>query len=416
MRVLIADDEPMARRILESQLRQLGHDVASVEDGRRALAALEAPDAPRMAILDWNMPELDGTEVCRRLRRNGEDRYTYVALLTARRHSDDMIAGLEAGADDFLVKPVQVAELRARLRTAERVLSSEAAVLRSRAYLEAVLDNVDSGIALLDSDRRIVFTNRAFEAVSRIPGNSAIGLDRQQLLSRCADLFEDFESTRRLLTPVDESSRETMRGDVEILHPFRRIVRWTSKVVPLPDGDGRLDIYRDVTREVDLTSALKEQAERDPLTGLLNRRGGGHSVTRELARAKRDGRPITLMLADIDHFKVVNDSFGHEVGDLVLRSVAQTMTATLRPYDIVVRWGGEEILVVAPGVDHKSARAIAERMRASIDASRVEGLPGVTVSVGLASVGAADTDIADALSRADAKLYEAKQAGRNCVR
>ena len=415
MRVLIADDEPLARRILGSQLQRLGHEVVVVEDGRRALEVLEAADAPRMAILDWNMPELDGTEVCRRLRQQAVDRYIYVALLTVRRRPEDLIAGLEAGADDFLVKPVEVAELRARLRTAERILSSESALLRSRAYLQAVLDNVESGVVLLDGERRIVLTNRAFDAISEVPRDVAVGLDRQEFLSRCAGLFDDFESARRRLTP-DETGRQTLRDDVELAHPVRRILRWSSKVVPLPGGDGRLDICRDVTREVDLTRALKEQADRDPLTGLLNRRGGEQAITRELARAHREGKPVALMLIDVDHFKRVNDSFGHDVGDLVLQAVARTVTGALRPYDIVVRWGGEEVLVLAPGADAAGATAVAERVRASVEHNRTAALPRVTVSVGLDHVGPDEQHIGQALSRADTKLYDAKRSGRNCVR
>src|SRR6185369_4055194 len=116
--------------------------------------------------------------------------------------------------------------------------------------------------------------------------------------------------------------------------PHRRVVRWTSKVVPLPDGDGRLDICRDITREAELTQALKQQSQRDPLTGLLNRRGGQEATAREVARVRREGKPLAVMLLDIDFFKRITDTRGHDVGDQVLQQVARAVEQTLRPYDI----------------------------------------------------------------------------------
>ena len=294
-------------------------------------------------------------------------------------------------------------------------MSYETALVRSRAYLEVVLENIESGVVLLDSDRRIVFTNRAFEKVSNVPRQEAIGMDRQEFLRRCASLFGDFEGAVQGLTP-DEASKQSLSGEVELHHPARRVLRWRSRVVPLPEGDGRLDIYRDVTREADLTRALKEQAGHDPLTGLLNRRGGDEALVAELARAQREGKSLATMLVDIDHFKRVNDQHGHAVGDQVLQVVARALTASVRPYDIVVRWGGEEMLVVAPGVDTASAHSIAERMRAAVEACRVPGLPEVTVSVGLDCMGPDEPDIGGSIRRADARLYEAKRSGRNRVR
>jgi two-component system cell cycle response regulator len=414
VRVLIADDDAMARRILASQLERLGHEVVAVPDGRSAVSTLDAANAPRMAILDWNMPELDGIAVCRWVRARAAQRYTYVALLTARNQPEDLIAALEAGADDFVTKPVTVPELRARLHAAQRILSFEQALLRSRAYLDAVIENIDSGVMLLDRDRRIVFANPALEQMFRLGKAEAIGLDRQQFLDRCAGLFDDFEAARRRLTP-DEPSGQELADELPIDHPRPRVVRWSSKVVPLPDGDGRLDICRDVTREAELTQALKQQSQRDPLTGLLNRRGGQEATTREVSRTRREGKPLAVMLLDIDYFKLINDTCGHDVGDQVLQQVARAVEQTLRPYDIVIRWGGEEILVVAPGADAASALVAGERLRAAVEALSVPPLPGVTVSIGVDGLAPGETDLAAAVHRADGKLYAAKREGRNRV-
>jgi diguanylate cyclase (GGDEF)-like protein/PAS domain S-box-containing protein len=195
----------------------------------------------------------------------------------------------------------------------------------------------------------------------------------------------------------------------------------------LRDGAGQvsgfLGIASDITEQKHAreelwraTHALKELAHRDPLTSLLNRRGGSEVITRELERARRKATPIAVLLIDVDHFKQVNDSFGHQMGDLVLQAVARTVTGALRPYDIVVRWGGEEILVMAPDADAAGAAVIAERLRAAVEALRIATLPAVTISIGMAEVNLDEHDIAASVSRADIKMYEAKRAGRNCAR
>jgi diguanylate cyclase (GGDEF)-like protein/PAS domain S-box-containing protein len=195
----------------------------------------------------------------------------------------------------------------------------------------------------------------------------------------------------------------------------------------LRDGTGAvsgfLGIASDITEhkraEAELaraTQALTELAHRDPLTGLLNRRGGSEVIARELERARRKTIPIAVLLVDVDNFKRVNDSHGHHTGDLVLQAVGRAITGALRPYDIIVRWGGEEILVMAPDANAAGAVVIAERLRAAVEAIQVATLPPITVSIGMAQIGFDEHAIDAAVSRADARMYEAKRSGRNCAR
>ena len=180
MRVLIADDEPVARRMLRAQLEKAGHDVVAAEDGAQALAALTGPDAPRLAVLDWNMPHLDGVDVCRKLRSvppGAATPYTYVLLLTSRQSQADLVAGLESGANDFISKPVDGEVLRARLRVGERLLEMEAEIHRYSAYLGAVLANIGSGVVLVDTLGRIVFANPAVVEMAGLPAGRGAGLD-----------------------------------------------------------------------------------------------------------------------------------------------------------------------------------------------------------------------------------------------
>jgi diguanylate cyclase (GGDEF)-like protein len=287
LHVLVADDDPLARRILTAALERLGHTVTAVDCGQDALAHLSAPDGPTLAILDWMMPELDGLAVCRAVRAN-RDRYVYVLILTSRGGVDDMLEAFEAEADDFLVKPFDTGELGARVRVAERLLR--------------------------------------------------------------------------------------------------------------------------------LQAELRHQATHDALTGLPNRQAILTHLDTELHRARRHGAPLAIALADLDHFKFTNDTFGHLAGDQVLREAARRMRSAIRAYDYVGRYGGEEFLLVLPDCDSQAACSVAERVRAAVAEASMEQIHRhMTVSVGVSSTTEVG-DSADALlSAADTALYRAKSWGRNCV-
>jgi diguanylate cyclase (GGDEF)-like protein len=294
MRVLIADDEAAVTRTLSILLGCWGHEPVVAHDGKAALAALRGPDAPALAVLDWFMPSMNGIDVCRAIRKETDRPYTYVVLVTGRGGKEQMIDGLEAGADDYLVKPVDPNELHARLSTGKRILELQ-----------------------------------------------------EQLLA---------------------SQRQ-----------------------------------------------LRDQATRDALTRLYNRAMILEILDRELARSRREGHPVGIIMADLDHFKQVNDTRGHLAGDHVLVQIAHRLLAVLRPYDTVGRYGGEEFLIVLPGCDAETTLALAERLRLAVESEPVEeeGRPiTVTLSLGVACWDCQQA-APDLLRRADTALYEAKSAGRN---
>lgn len=298
MRVLIADDDAVARRLLEVTLTHWGYQVVSVSSGLEAIQALEARDAPSMAILDWEMPGIEGVEVCRRSRKQAEGRYTYIILLTARNRKEDIVEGLQSGADDYVIKPFDTYELQARVRAARRIVELQDQLIASR-------------------------------------------------------------------------------------------------------------------------DALEVQATHDPLTGLWNRRAIFEILGREIARSQRQGTPVAVILADVDRFKYINDTYGHIEGDEVLSEIARRMASRLRSYDSIGRFGGEEFMVVAPECHAASPGTLAERIRATIEENPVrlgDRDLSVTLSLGVAVSGSGRADLQDALLRAaDAALYRAKEEGRNRV-
>ncbi|HTU34362.1 MAG TPA: diguanylate cyclase [Candidatus Acidoferrum sp.] len=296
-KILIAEDEPVSRRLLEAFAKKREYDVISATNGHEALEMLSGEQAPRLAILDWMMPGIEGTEVCRRLRQQGGDRpYIYVLLLTARTDRADLLQGLESGADDYVKKPFDPAELDARLRTGRRIL----------------------------------------------------------------DLQDKLIATRE---------------------------------------------------------ELRFRATHDALTGLGTRAIVLESLAREYSRQQREGGAFGIILLDIDHFKEINDRHGHLCGDTVLREIALAIKESLRPYDTVGRYGGEEFLAVVPNANAESTLKIAERIRRAIG-SRVVAATGdtvgVTASLGVAASTETEPMIPNALLHAaDEALYRAKSNGRN---
>lgn len=293
MKVLIADDDALSRKILEDCLSEWGYDILMAHNGNEAWDILEKIDRPNMAVLDWMMPGMDGVEICRNLRQLKLPNYVYVILLTARSKREDVISGLESGADDYIIKPFNREELKSRLKIGQRIIELEHRILRL--------------------------------------------------------------------------------------------------------------------------------ASTDYLTGLLNRRAFLERLERELNRCQREASPMGIIIMDIDHFKRVNDNFGHQVGDLVLQELSHTLVELCRVYDFTGRYGGEEFIVCLPGADKWNTYQIAERMRSTIESKKTFLLDkksnvSVTASFGIVSMEPGQIKSADRLiNEADEALYRAKEQGRNRV-
>lgn len=298
MKILIAEDDAVSRRILEEFLRKWGHQVVAVTNGADAWALLEAEDSPRMAILDWMMPKLEGVEICRRVRARSDRAYTFLILLTAHGQKHSLLSGLKAGADDYLSKPFNAEELGARLQVGERILRVQDELIAAR-------------------------------------------------------------------------------------------------------------------------DALHFQATHDLLTGVSSRGAAMDFLTRELARGFREQRTVGVVLADLDHFKQINDTYGHVAGDMVLQEAAQRMLKCTRTYDCVGRYGGEEFLIVFPSSAVDCTMRQAERIRKSVESTPVrisDRQIRMTASFGVtASDPLRLQDPVELLRNADTALYRAKELGRNRV-
>jgi two-component system cell cycle response regulator len=294
MKIIIVEDEPISRRILENFLIECGYEVLSASDGMGALEIIQSPDAPRLVISDWMMPNMNGVELCEKIRGMEKDQYTYFILLTTKAEKGDIIKGLESGADDFIVKPFDREELKYRVKIGERIINLEQRIMHL--------------------------------------------------------------------------------------------------------------------------------ANTDYLTGVLNRRAFMERMEGEINRSVRNKKEISIILMDIDHFKKVNDKFGHQVGDLVLQKFTERVLMASRSYDFVGRYGGEEFIVGLPETNMEQSLLIAERMRQNIEEMQLtfpdnpQVALRITASFGITSCVIESFEKIDSVIKlADDALYRAKTEGRNRV-
>lgn len=299
MKVLIADDDQSSRLLLKTILSAKGYEVIPVCDGDQAWEILKMPESPKLLILDWVMPGMDGLDLCRKIRAEFTDdsNYIYIILLTANDSSEDIVRGMNAGADDYIVKPCDREEFYVRMRAGQRIVE---------------------------------------------------------------------------------------------LH----------------------------TELVEARKALEYQAMHDPLTGIMNRRAIYRIIDSEMSRLKRNVRnSLGVAMMDVDFFKKINDNYGHKAGDEVLCKIVQRIRPILRPYDNIGRYGGEEFLIVIPGVKDLSDRSVFERMRKAISDKEIQTSAGsikVTASFGVA-FSTEGCNIESLIQSADKSLYRAKKSGRNRV-
>ena len=346
--------------------------------------------------------------------------YAAVPVITARGEvagilcvGDDRPLGLGPAALDRLA--VHARRVAGELERMTAIPATTSLAPASSPALASVLAQIDAG-ALLASGGRLVYANPALASLVDVSPLRLEGMGRNEFVAALAALARDpADATQRIGV---EGSLYAGRADLELLRPRRRLVRWTARPVAVAEPAGEtfvtLELFTDVTAEVDLERERDLFARADWLTGLANRRGGEDAIAREVARARRLGGTLCFALFDADELGAVNDRHGPAVGDDVVRDLAAVMRAAIRGSDVAIRWGGDELLVVLPGVRESGARVFAERVRKRVEAMKVAGQMRVTVSVGVSELDKLE-EVGAAIGRADARMFQAKRAGRNRI-
>ena len=445
-RILVVDDIEANVRLLQAKLEAEYYEVLTASDGPTALA-LAASEKPDIVLLDVMMPGMDGFSVCRRLKDDTETRHIPVVLLTALDGRSDRVTGLEAGADDFLTKPIDDVMLFARVRSLTRLksvideLRQREASGRRMGVIAGVASRLGGGggrILVVDDNERQAQRICAELAIEHRPvvelgPETALIAARGPvdliIVNAAARTFDGLRFAAQVRS--DETTRSIPILAVADFDERPRLVKaleiGVNDVLPRPIDPQEMAArvktqirrkrYTDYLRE-NLDQSL-ELAVTDQLTGLHNRRYMEGQLDALVRRAVVGGDPVAVMVIDIDHFKKINDGFGHGVGDEVLREFAVRLASNVRAMDLPVRFGGEEFVVVMPGTEVADAHRIAERIRLHVAGSPFRVLGGeelltVTISIGVAASLAADTP-ETLIRRADEAMYEAKANGRNQV-
>lgn len=445
-RVLVVDDLAPNIRILEAKLSTEYYNVLTAMSGAEAIEAAQR-DNPDIILLDVMMPEMDGFEACRRLKADPAVSHIPVVMVTALSDMADRIQGLEAGADDFLTKPVNDLALFSRVRSLVRLkMTMDELKLRRQTgerfgHSQAESEMSADGAAVLVIDdnssdanhmnrhigERLNVTFEADAAAAlELAATVAYDLIIVSMDHRGADplrLTADVRSkpaSRQtpILLVAEESDAERVAKALEmgvndyILRPIE-----PSELNARANTQIRRKRYQDMLRQ-DVQNSIA-MAIRDPLTGLHNRGYFDQHIQSMLDRLDQTGKGFALIMLDIDHFKAVNDTHGHPAGDLVLQEFARRVTDGIRGFDLAVRYGGEEFAVIVPDADIALAQRVAERLRTMMEERPFETgeqIGGISLTCSLGAAEARQGDEAmDILKRADDCLYRAKKAGRNQV-
>ena len=448
-RVLIVDDIPTNVRLLEARLSAEYYEVLTATSGAQALNVCENQDVD-IVLLDVMMPEMDGFEVCRRLKANPKTHHLPVLMITALDQASDRVQGLEAGADDFLTKPVDDTQLMARVKSLVR-LKSLTDELRARALtgqqiaIEDALRAMDSisasggSVLIIDTDRRHAERIQGYltpdhkvdvltapaDAVFQVAGGGyelaliSMSLDDFDPL-RVSSQVRTVEHARNLpiilMADASDKPRVVRALDLGVNDYISRPVERNELQARVRTQIRRHRYAMELRESVNNPMAL---AVTDELTGLYNRRYFDRHLNVMLNKAQEQDRDIALMILDIDHFKAVNDNHGHDVGDAVLREFAARLKRNIRGVDLACRFGGEEFVVLMPDTDTGQAEAVAERVRQAMAEKPFEVGPSrplsVTVSAGVALKDNQVDTPEGMIKRADVALYRAKREGRNRV-
>ena len=447
-RVLVVDDIVANVKLLEAKLRAEYFEVVTAMNGPAALEIIQS-EKPDIVLLDVMMPGMDGIEVCRRIKGNPQHNHIPVVMVTALDSPEDRVRGIEAGADDFLTKPVNDVALFCRVRSLLRLkmLTDELRARADTSEAAGLAEQIEA--EYIQNPGRILLVDDLDMSVERIRGSLQGIYDVTAVEDPQSALFEAAENPYDLIVvSLDLENFDGLRlcSQIRSLERTRQI---PVLVLVEPDQDDKLMRGLDMgvndylVRPVDrneLHARVKSQIRRwrytqklrqsvqesielavtDPLTGLHNRRYLETHLSGLVDKVGNRGKALTILALDIDHFKSINDNYGHDVGDRVLQEFAQRVQTEVRGLDLVSRTGGEEFIVVLPYTNTDQAQLIAERIREAVSKERFEAGGDcepldVTVSIGVSALDDPMDQPDDLLKRADLALYDAKRGGRNRV-
>jgi diguanylate cyclase (GGDEF)-like protein/PAS domain S-box-containing protein len=411
--ILIVDDAPDNVSLLRTMMLRQDYQTFVATSGERAIEIAQRVK-PDLVLLDVVMPGMDGLETCRRLKAHPATARIPVIFMSARGETEDIVAGFDIGAVDYIPKPLRLEEVCARVRAQLRLNSGSAVQKEQAERLRMIVDSMDQGLLIVERNGRVQYANPACDRYLGYAADELVGRSLAELLAQ-QDHYPDGGAA---MEAFGHGTREVL-----IRHRDGRLRAMDLTMTPMHAADDLfVALLHDITHHKQSEDALHRAAMLDPLTKIANRRHFDAFLEKEWQRAIRNAQPLSLVVLDVDHFKLYNDTLGHVAGDACLQKVAQALDAhALRPTDLAARYGGEEFVLLFAETPHEAAARLAEAIRTTVEALQLPNprsptSPWITVSVGVATIVPTQLDeIEQLFVCADRAMYAAKGAGRNRV-
>lgn len=435
--ILIVDDEPGALKLLKDILTADGHAVRPFNNGELALRSVMV-EAPELILLDIRMPGMNGFEVCQRIKENEQLKDIPVIFISAASDMEDKVKAFHEGGVDYITKPFQKEEVIARVKThialshtiqkmkktTEALRMSEASlrIAQMIAHLGHWELDIKSGQFICSEEmyrilglepRRAMENQNVFLQTVHPDDRGAVAKHLEKVQAG-----NSFDMEYRIILPSGKIRVVHGKGEVFCLGDSKQTkIVGTIQDIHEHDHAKMLGVVQDITERIELQNRLEEQANTDFLTGCESRRHFLEHAGQELLRTRRYGGEMSMLMVDLDHFKNINDTYGHQTGDITLKKLVQICHELLREVDVIGRLGGEEFAIMLPETGSERALEVANRLCHAVAAAEVhiERAPPFhfTTSIGVSSLVGDDLCVDTILNRADSALYKAKHAGRN---
>ena len=418
--VLLVDDEACHLGMLRTTMLQQGYQTFLATSGERAID-LARRVKPDLILLDIVMKGIDGIETCRRLKAHPATARIPIIFMSAKNETDDVVAGFDVGAADYIAKPLKLGEVCARVRAQLQLRSHADSQQAQTERLRLIVNGMDEGLMIIEANGRIQFSNPACDRYLGYDQNELTGAALGQLLG--PGVTQEYLAYFAAWSADPETVHPRGAREVQIRRRDGTARAMDLTLTPMYAGEPLfIGLLHDITHHKQSETALQRAALLDPLTKIANRRHFDTFLEKEWLRAIRSSEPLSLVVIDVDHFKLYNDTLGHAAGDACLRKVAAALQShALRPTDIAARFGGEEFVLLFAETSAETALKLAESVRAHIESlelpnPRSSTSSWLTVSVGVATIVPSQQDKIEAFFvAADRAMYQAKEAGRNRV-
>lgn len=416
-KILIVDDEALNISIVAEILNH-EYDLLVATNGEKVLQIVSSDPKPDLILLDIMMPGMSGFEVAKRLKENPETLNIPIIFLTAKHDNESIVKGFDLGAVDFVSKPFQKEELLARLKNTLQIFNLRNALNRALEKSQQYAKTIESQMALID--KNIIISRTDLDGIITEVSDAFCkisGYRKDQIVGKKHSVVRHRDTPKSLFVKLWETiiNDDMWQGEIKNRSKNGSFYWVDTLIYPTVDNFGDKIGYTAISQNITDKKRVEELSITDQLTQLHNRMYLENSFHKEIKRAKRYNHSFAVIMLDIDHFKEVNDTYGHDVGDNVLITISKVLSEHIRETDILGRWGGEEFLILSPHTNNSEAYALAEKLRVTIETYPIDIIGHKSCSFGVSMFDLRDETFKEVVKHADEALYIAKNSGRNTV-